>query len=407
MSRSIAREGDVAWVDLMTKSPDRSAAFYEELFGWRSSTGAGDYRIARLAGRAVAGILPAAEGQPIEEWAVWLGVDDVDASFALALRHGATPLMEPFQVRDEGRCALVLDPAGACTGLWQGGRHAGLEARGVPGSPAWFELHVGDAEAARDFYRDVFGLRAVQMGSGEDFRYWTMHHGQEREAAFGLFGSGERDERGASAGAWVVYFATEDATDCVRRARRLGADLRFGPEPSVYGRMATLCDPLGAAFNLLQPERPGAASGAQRGPEQAAAGAEEDAPGEGASAEGAAPADRAAGDAAGQAEAVDATDAGEGTDPAGAADVREAVKAEKASAKEDASEESSAADRAAEERLPEEGTGLPEDEAAPAERDAPDAAEMPESDGPEGSDPDGHDRAGEPGDRGHVRPARS
>lgn len=258
MGGPIAHEGDVAWVDLITGSPERSARFYGELFGWRIASpgpASGGYRVARLAGRAVAGILPAQPEQPLEEWAVWLAVDDVDAAYERALRLGASELIEPSDVREHGRSALILDPAGVCTGLWRGGRLPGLEARGVAGSPAWFELHVGDADAAREFYREAFGLTAVRMGAGGEFRYWTLHHGEAREAVFGLFDSGEREPGGASTGAWVVYFATDDADVCVRRATSLGAELRFGPEPSVYGRMATLCDPSGAAFNLLQPEQ--------------------------------------------------------------------------------------------------------------------------------------------------------
>lgn len=258
MGGPIAHEGDVAWVDLITGSPERSARFYGELFGWRIAApgpASGGYRVARLAGRAVAGILPAQPEQPLEEWAVWLAVDDVDAAYERALRLGASGLIEPSDVREHGRSALVLDPSGVCTGLWRGGRLPGLEARGVAGSPAWFELHVGDADAAREFYLEAFGLTAVRMGAGGEFRYWTLHHGEAREAVFGLFDSGEREPGGASTGAWVVYFATDDADACVRRAASLGADLRFGPEPSVYGRMATLCDPSGAAFNLLQPEQ--------------------------------------------------------------------------------------------------------------------------------------------------------
>ncbi|MGO2111460.1 MAG: hypothetical protein ACTH31_07590, partial [Pseudoclavibacter sp.] len=79
--------------------------------------------------------------------------------------------------------------------------------------------------------------------------------------AFGIFDvAGGRPDSMPST--WTVYFLTADADRDVERAVSLGARLTFGPEDSVYGRMATFVDPMGAAFNLIEPPLPEPATGA-------------------------------------------------------------------------------------------------------------------------------------------------
>ena len=56
--------GVPCWIDVAEPDPTAAAAFYADLFGWsfedhRSETPDAAYRVARLAGRAVAAIGPA------------------------------------------------------------------------------------------------------------------------------------------------------------------------------------------------------------------------------------------------------------------------------------------------------------------------------------------------------------
>lgn len=252
------REGEVAWVDLTTSNIERSGEFYGELFGWDIDDlgeESGGYRFATVASRPVAGLLPTDPEQPIESWTVYLAVDDIDDAYERAQAAGAHPLVAPYALDGHGRYALVADPGGSVLGLWQRGQHAGTQVHSFAGSPGWFENHTKGYDAACAFYRDAFGLVMAPLAEEDDFRYSTGRVEEGEDPAFGVFdvAHGRPAELPSM---WAVYFLTADADRDAERAVALGATLTFGPEESVYGRMATLVDPLGAAFNLIEPPLP-------------------------------------------------------------------------------------------------------------------------------------------------------
>ena len=111
--------GSVVWDEHHSKSFGASRQFYADVFGWTYEVMADsdDFRYvnAQVDGREVAGLMDSARFLPDavpSHWAVYLGVEDVDAAQALAQEHGATVLMgaedTPF-----GRIADLLDPTGA------------------------------------------------------------------------------------------------------------------------------------------------------------------------------------------------------------------------------------------------------------------------------------------------------
>jgi len=50
---------------------------------------------------------------------------------------GGKVIAGPIDVMGEGTMGVLADPSGAVIGIWQPGRHRGLELRGVPGSFTW------------------------------------------------------------------------------------------------------------------------------------------------------------------------------------------------------------------------------------------------------------------------------
>lgn len=252
------REGQVAWVDLTTTDLRRSSEFYAALFGWdidELGPAAGDYRLATVATQPVAGMLRASSEHPLETWTVYLAVDDIDDAYARAAAAGAHPLVPPYALDEHGRYALVADPGGAVVGLWQSESHGGTQIHSFAGSPGWFENHTKGYDAACRFYDDAFGLTIEPLADEEDFRYSTARLGDGEAPAFGVFDV-STGRSAAVPSSWTVYFLTADADRDVERAVALGARLTFGPEDSVYGRMATFIDPQGAAFNLIEPPLP-------------------------------------------------------------------------------------------------------------------------------------------------------
>src|SRR5215207_11625518 len=112
-TRTSYRSGTFCWVDLSTPEPEAAKAFYAELFGWSCDR----HPIARLEGEAVAAIVEqdaAESGRGVPpHWNNYVSVEDADASVARAGELGATILGDAFDIADEGRIGVVIDPTGA------------------------------------------------------------------------------------------------------------------------------------------------------------------------------------------------------------------------------------------------------------------------------------------------------
>ena len=108
--------GTFCWADLGT--PDAAAAkrFYTALFGWSADDRPigpdASYTMLTVDGRAVAALYalePAHSGAP-PHWLSYISVASASDLAKRAKELGAAVLMDPFDVLDVGRMALVQDP---------------------------------------------------------------------------------------------------------------------------------------------------------------------------------------------------------------------------------------------------------------------------------------------------------
>ena len=236
--------GAPCWIDLSTSDEAKTHAFYGELFGWTiddPGSEFGGYKSFLKDGLKVAGCMPM-PGAP-DAWGVHLAAPDAEKVAANAPGVVA-PAMD---VGTLGRMALVTDPGGDLIGAWQAGEHTGFEVYDEPGTPAWFELHTKSYDAARAFYVDVFQWAAHTAMDEPGFRYTTYGEGESQLAGMIDSSAWPDDPSG-----WHVYFRVTDADAAVATATSLGATVVDMPEDTPYGRLATLLDPNGARFKLMQ-----------------------------------------------------------------------------------------------------------------------------------------------------------
>ena len=119
MQRDGYLPGVPCWVDTNQPDPDAAATFYGGLFGWvfedaMPPGSAGKYLIARLEGGDVAAIASQPEGAPpMAVWNTYVWVDSADEAAARVLDAGGRVVMDPFDVMDAGRMAVLTDPEGA------------------------------------------------------------------------------------------------------------------------------------------------------------------------------------------------------------------------------------------------------------------------------------------------------
>jgi predicted enzyme related to lactoylglutathione lyase len=118
----VNEQGSLVWEELSTSDLEKSKAFYTAVFGWGWG-GSDEYAEAQVNGRTVAGVMPRPEGMPAEvpdHWLVYFGSDDVDEDAKRAGGLGATVVVDPMDIPNTGRFAVLVDPQGAMFALFKG-----------------------------------------------------------------------------------------------------------------------------------------------------------------------------------------------------------------------------------------------------------------------------------------------
>jgi uncharacterized protein len=242
-------DGTPTWIDLGIPDLDRAMSFYGALFGWQFEVGPaefGRYTTAYLGGRRVAALAPDSDpGATDFWWNVYLATADCDATAAAVRAAGGTVVNPPSDVMDQGRMAIVRDPADGQFGLWQGRAHIGCEVVNEPNSLVRNDLVTDQPEVARRFYAEVFGFTLDGNPDLPDFDFTFLRRpdGQEVGGIMGLpHGSGT---------SWSTTFEVDD-TDAARE-RALAAGGRAGQvEEMIYGRFAEITDPFGVEFSVIE-----------------------------------------------------------------------------------------------------------------------------------------------------------
>jgi uncharacterized protein len=86
----------------------------------------GGYVLFQRDGKVVAGCMgnDGSTGAP-DAWTVYLHAPDVEAVVEAAKAQSAPVYVEPMDVTQNGRMAMVADPGGAAVGIWRRGRASG------------------------------------------------------------------------------------------------------------------------------------------------------------------------------------------------------------------------------------------------------------------------------------------
>jgi uncharacterized protein len=182
--------------------------------------------------------------------------------------------VEPFDIFDAGRMAVLSDPTGAVFSLWQAGTHRGAQLVNEANTWNWSDLNTRDPQAAKAFYGAVFGWAAeeVDLGDlGEAIMLRAPGYGDFLEQL-----EPEIRRRQTEAGAppgfadaigwltvmtpdlfpddvpphWSVTFAVDDTETVAATAERLGGSLLTPPFEAGPASLAVVADPQGAVFTV-------------------------------------------------------------------------------------------------------------------------------------------------------------
>ena len=258
--RTSYAEGTPSWVDLSSPVVGASTAFYGELFGWDSSGAepieeTGGYEIFLLGGKRIAGVGPLQDPNQPPAWATYIAVDDADETAAKATEAGGQVLVEPMDVMDAGRMAILADTTGAVVGIWQARAHTGAQLVNEPVSLGWNELMTRAPEEAKAFYAAVFGMTTAPWeGAGDrEYTVWQV----DGQMVGGLLTMDDENFPPEMPSNWAIYFVVADADATAAKAGELGGATMVEPfdAPGV-GRIAILGDPHHAVFGVISGEPP-------------------------------------------------------------------------------------------------------------------------------------------------------
>src|SRR3954451_23306398 len=196
--------GVPCWIDTSQPDPEAAVDFYRGLFGWELEDvmppdAPGKYFIGRIRGGDVAAVGSIPEGAPpMAMWNTYIWVESADDAAAKAKDAGGGVAMEPFDVMDAGRMAVLMDPEGAAVCAWQAKEHKGARVVNEHGSLNFNGLETRDPERAKSFYGSVFGWTTLSLPGGAEM--WTLPGDGDHLETFQP-GTRERmAERGAQAG---------------------------------------------------------------------------------------------------------------------------------------------------------------------------------------------------------------
>jgi predicted enzyme related to lactoylglutathione lyase len=248
--------GKIIWHDLLTKTPEASQRFYEELFGWEfesiglnfGAVASANYTLIRHRGRLIGGMIDQTRLKTtadISQWVVLMSTDDIDAAVATIRDSGGTVFTPPTELADRGRIAVVADPEGALFALLQTKDGDPVDAEPAPNDFLWNELWANDIDAAANFYRRLMGYDLEEEVVTADTSYhYLSSNGTPRVGILPNPIEGLQP-------LWATYIRVTDPAAICARVEALGGQILLAPaERDLGGVVALIAGPSGAGVAL-------------------------------------------------------------------------------------------------------------------------------------------------------------
>ncbi len=245
--------GKFVWYDLFTNDLQSTSRFYEELFGWSFSDTASKEKLVKtiaLNGVPIANAIhiDSVKGKMNESrWLSYMSVEDVDRALTVSKKNNGTIYMQPKDLPNRGRVAMVKDPEGAIFAIVTTSDgdppDQGLIQNHWMGSELWST----NPDAELTFYHLLVGYeqRLVNVGAGRKYRF-LIKNGQTRAGIVKIPWDDVKPN-------WLPYVAVEDVMAIVAKAKESGGKVLVEPDKAIReGRVAIISDPSGAVFAVQQ-----------------------------------------------------------------------------------------------------------------------------------------------------------
>lgn len=243
--------GKFVFYELLTEDQAAIERFYGELLGWTfADTRMKNYRVIKLDGRTIGGVIDVSGHNPDDNESQWisvLSVADVDAAVDATRNAGGEIYVDAKNITGRGRMAVVADPQGAPLAFLRadGGDPPDDEAQ--YGEWLWTELWTGDVKASTDYYEKLIGFTIDEKTILEDIEYTVFLHGGVARAGV-IVNPYDKVETN-----WLPYVRVKDPAALAERVEALGGKVVLAPADDIRdGSVAIVLDPSGAALALQQ-----------------------------------------------------------------------------------------------------------------------------------------------------------
>jgi predicted enzyme related to lactoylglutathione lyase len=145
---------------------------------------------------------------------------------------------------------ILSDLGGAICALWHPKQHIGATVMNQHGALTWAELWSRDVDAAGGFYTKLHGYGVDAMPMPNGITYTVFQVGDK--PACGMMAMPQEVPAQVHPH-WTPYFDVQDCDAAIKAAQAGGGKaLTAALEVAGVGRFATLADPQGATFAVLQ-----------------------------------------------------------------------------------------------------------------------------------------------------------
>ncbi len=249
---TIASAGKFVWFDYVAPDTAKAAAFYGELFNWKTKEipfGPDvTYTMLSVGEQGIGGVLKTPPGAPeMGHWLPHLSVADIHATADQITSLGGKVLRPAAKQGEFGTMAVVADPLGGVFALWQPAKPETTgDFKGEPSNWVWNELYTQEPEKSVEFYSKIGGYTVDKMDMKEGAYHILNRDGKGR--------AGVMKPPMPMPQAWMPYVQVASCDEAIEKAKKLGANVHVAGEdiPGI-GRLGIFSDPQGGMLGVLQP----------------------------------------------------------------------------------------------------------------------------------------------------------